>query len=121
MGASGSGKSTLMRAISGQLQLRPGGRAFNGRSLYANRDTLRKYVTYILQHDAFDEHLTIEENLDFAAASGRRISRAAASVFAASTESSPNWASTNGAATWWRSAQEDPSGGERKRLNIGLI
>ena len=41
---------------------------FNGRSLYANRESLRKYVTYIPQHDAFDEHLTIEENLDFAAA-----------------------------------------------------
>jgi ABC-type multidrug transport system ATPase subunit len=41
---------------------------FNGRSLYANRETLRKYVTYIPQYDAFDEHLTIEENLDFAAA-----------------------------------------------------
>ncbi len=29
---------------------------------------LKRFVSYIPQDDAFDEHLTIEENLEFAAA-----------------------------------------------------
>ena len=57
MGASGSGKSTLMRALAGQFPPAQGDVLFNGRSLYANHESLRKYVTYIPQHDAFDEHL----------------------------------------------------------------
>src|SRR5213083_1107928 len=68
MGASGSGKSTLLRVLAGQLQPTSGQAYLNGRSLYPNLDELKKYVSYIPQEDAFDEHLTIGENLQFAAA-----------------------------------------------------
>src|SRR5207247_9298856 len=41
---------------------------FTGQSLYQNLDVLKQYVSYMPQQDAFDEHLTIGENLMFAAA-----------------------------------------------------
>ena len=120
MGASGSGKSTLMRALSGQFAPSQGDVLFNGRSLYANYETLRKYVTYIPQHDAFDEHLTIEENLSFAAAlraphlNGRERQRRIDGKLA---ELGLN---ERRGYVVGPSDKKILSGGERKRLNIGL-
>src|SRR5437667_6023430 len=68
MGASGSGKSTLLRVLAGQLQPTSGDVFLNGQSLYQNVDTLKQYISYMPQQDAFDENLTIGENLLFAAA-----------------------------------------------------
>ncbi len=68
MGASGSGKSTLLRVLAGQLQPTSGEVILNGQSLYQNLDALKQYVSYMPQQDAFDEHHTIGENLLFAAA-----------------------------------------------------
>jgi len=68
MGASGSGKSTLLRVLAGQLQPTSGEIILNGQSLYQNLDALKQYLSYMPQQDAFDEHLTIGENLLFAAA-----------------------------------------------------
>src|SRR6201981_1306744 len=68
MGASGAGKSTLMRVLAGQLQATSGEVLLNGQSLYRNLDVLKQYVSYTPQQDAFHEHLTIGENLQFAAA-----------------------------------------------------
>src|SRR5213075_3130528 len=68
MGASGSGKSTLLKVLAGQLQPTSGQVLLNGQSLYSNLDELKRYLSYIPQDDAFDEHLTIGENLQFAAA-----------------------------------------------------
>src|ERR1700736_1297079 len=81
MGASGSGKSTLMKVLGGQLQPSQGQVLLNDRPLYENLDQLKGYIGYIPQEDAFDEHLTIGENLQFAAAiraphlSGRDLTR----------------------------------------------
>lgn len=120
MGASGSGKSTLMRALSGQFLPAQGDVLFNGRSLYGNFDALRKYVTYIPQHDAFDEHLTIEENLDYAAAlrtphlsHRERFRRIDGKLAELGLNERRNY--VVGAAD-----KKTLSGGERKRLNIGL-
>ncbi|PYL19255.1 MAG: hypothetical protein DMF41_10290 [Verrucomicrobia bacterium] len=66
MGASGSGKSTLLRVLAGQLQPTSGDIVLNGRSLYRNLDVLKHYISYMPQQDAFDEHLTIGENMQFA-------------------------------------------------------
>src|SRR5213083_1649355 len=68
MGASGSGKSTLMRVLAGQLRPTSGEVLLNGQSLYRNLDVLKHYISYMPQQDAFDEHLTIGENMQFAAA-----------------------------------------------------
>src|SRR5438445_13553030 len=81
MGASGSGKSTMLKVLGGQLQPTQGQVLLNDRPLYENLDLLKGYISYVPQEDAFDEHLTIGENLQFAAAiraphlSGRDLSR----------------------------------------------
>ncbi len=120
MGASGCGKSTLMRMLSGQFPPVHGEVLLNGRSLYANFESLRRYVTYVPQYDAFDEHLTIEENLDFAAAiraphlsRRERLRRIDGKL--AELGLNERRASVVGSAQ-----KKTLSGGERKRLNIGL-
>lgn len=120
MGASGSGKSTLLRALAGQFAPSQGAVLYNGRSLYANLDALRKYAAYIPQEDAFDEHLTIEENLAFAAAlraphlSRRERARRVEGKLA-ELGLSERRASLPGPPH-----RKFLSGGERKRLNIGM-
>src|SRR5437773_2747225 len=120
MGASGSGKSTLLRVLAGQLQPTSGQVFLNGRSLYPNLDQLKRYLSYIPQQDAFDEHLTIGENLQFAAAirslhlSRRdRMRRLEAKLVELGLGERRD--AIVGAAI-----KKTLSGGERKRLNIGL-
>ena len=120
MGASGSGKSTLLRVLAGQLQPTSGQVLLNGRSLYQNLDTLKRYVSYIPQEDAFDEHLTIGENLQFAAAirsphlSRRdRMRRLEAKLVELGLGERRD-------AVVGSALKKTLSGGERKRLNIGL-
>jgi ABC-type multidrug transport system ATPase subunit len=120
MGASGSGKSTLMRTLAGQFPPALGDVLFNGRSLYTHYESMRKYVAYVPQHDAFDEHLTIEENLNFAAAlrtphlTGRERQRRIDGKLA---ELGLNERRGYVVGT---PDKKTLSGGERKRLNIGL-
>lgn len=120
MGASGSGKSTLLRAIAGQLQPSQGEVLLNGQSLYTSLDSVKRFISYIPQDDAFDEHLTIEENLEFAAAirsphlssrdRARRIEGKLVELGLSERRDS-----VVGSAV-----KKRLSGGERKRLNIGL-
>lgn len=120
MGASGCGKSTLLRALSGQFSPAQGEVLFNNRSLYKNYEALRKYVTYIPQYDAFDEHLTIEENLDFAAAiraphlsRRERMRRIDGKLAELGLNERRGFVVGH-------TGRKTLSGGERKRLNIGL-
>jgi len=120
MGPSGSGKTSLLRALAGQFSPAQGGVVFNGRSLYSHFETLRKYVSYVPQQDAFDEHLTIDENISYAAELRaphlprreleRRVDAKLAELGLNERRNfvvgSPH--------------QKILSGGERKRLNIGL-
>jgi ABC-type multidrug transport system ATPase subunit len=120
MGASGCGKSTLLRALAGQFQPVAGEVLLNQQSLYANLDALLRYITYIPQYDAFDEQLTIEENLKFAAAiraphlSRRERQRRIDSKLAELGLNERRKEVVGG------SHRKVLSGGERKRLNIGL-
>ncbi len=120
MGASGSGKSTLMRTLAGQLQPQSGEILLNGQRLYEHIDALKGYISYVPQEDAFDEHLTIEENLDFAAAiraphlSNRdRARRIEGKLIELGLNERRD--SVVGSPV-----KKTLSGGERKRLNIGL-
>src|SRR5947209_1377905 len=120
MGASGSGKSTLMKVLGGQLQPSQGQILMNDRPLYENLDQLKGYISYIPQEDAFDEHLTIGENLQFAAAiraphlSGRDLTRRLEGKLV-ELGLSERRDSVVGSPV-----KKTLSGGERKRLNIGL-
>jgi ABC transport system ATP-binding/permease protein len=120
MGASGCGKSTLLRALAGQFPPVAGEVQLNQRSLYTNLDALLQYITYIPQYDAFDEQLTIEENLRFAAAiraphlSRRERQRRIDGKLAELGLNERRKEVVGG------SSKKILSGGERKRLNIGL-
>ena len=106
--------------LGGQIQPTGGQILLNDHSLYENLDELKRYVSYIPQEDAFDENLTIAENLQFAAAvrsphlSSRDRTRRLESKLVElglnerrdSVVGSP--------------VKKTLSGGERKRLNIGL-
>jgi ABC-type multidrug transport system ATPase subunit len=120
MGASGSGKSTLLKVLAGQLQPTNGDILLNGQSLYRNLDVLKHYISYMPQQDAFDEHLTIGENLHFAAAiraphlSRRdRVRRLDAKLIELGLSERRD-------AVVGSADRKLLSGGERKRLNIGL-
>ena len=120
MGASGSGKSTMLRCIAGQLQPSQGEILLNGQSLYASVDSLKHFISYIPQDDAFDDHLTIEENLSFAAAiRSPHLSRRdrARRIEGKLTELGLSERRGNIVGT---ALKKTLSGGERKRLNIGL-
>ena len=120
MGASGSGKSTLLRVLAGQLQPTSGEVILNGQSLYLSLDALKRYISYMPQQDAFDEQLTIGENLQFAAAirsphlSRRdRTRRLDAKLIELGLGERRD-------AVVGSVEKKILSGGERKRLNIGL-
>ncbi|MBV9658909.1 MAG: ATP-binding cassette domain-containing protein, partial [Verrucomicrobia bacterium] len=120
MGASGSGKSTLLKTLAGQQRPQRGTVLLNGRSLYDEHENLRRYISYIPQDDAFDEHLTIEENLTLAAAlrsphlSSRERSRR---IDGKLIELGLN---ERRSSIVGNPTKKTLSGGERKRLNIGL-
>jgi len=106
--------------LAGQLQPTSGEVLLNGQSLYRNLDVLKQYVSYMPQQDAFDEHLTIRENLQFAAAiraphlSKRdRIRRLDAKLIELGLSERRD-------AVVGIPEKKTLSGGERKRLNIGL-
>ena len=120
MGASGSGKSTLMKAIAGQLHPSQGEILLNGQSLYADVNHLKRFVSYIPQDDAFDDHLTIQENMSFAAAiRSPHLSRRdrARRIEGRLTELNLSERRDNIVGS---AVKKTLSGGERKRLNIGL-
>jgi len=120
MGPSGCGKSTLLRALGGQLRPDRGEVLLNNVSLYENVEQLKQHLSYIPQDDAFDEHLTIGENLDLAAAIRsphlstrdrmRRIEGKLAELGLSERRDS----------IVGHPGKKTLSGGERKRLNIGL-
>jgi ABC transport system ATP-binding/permease protein len=120
MGASGCGKSTLLKVLAGQFQPTSGQVLLNNQPLYPNLDQLKRYISYIPQEDAFDEHLTIGENLQFAAAirsphlSRRDRSRRLEGKLVELGLSERRDAVVGTA------VKKTLSGGERKRLNIGL-
>jgi ABC-type multidrug transport system ATPase subunit len=120
MGASGCGKSTLLKVLAGQLHPTRGQILLNGQSLYPNLDELKRYISYVPQEDAFDEHLTIGENLQFAAAirsphlSRRdRMRRLEGKLVELGLSERRD-------AVVGSAVKKTLSGGERKRLNIGL-
>jgi ABC-type multidrug transport system ATPase subunit len=120
MGASGSGKSTLLKAICGQNEPTGGRVLLNGLSLYEDRESLREYVAYIPQDDAFDEHLTILENLDYAAAIRSPHLSAKDRMRRIDSKLIELGLSERRDSVVGTPVKKYLSGGERKRLNIGL-
>ncbi|MBV9488282.1 MAG: ATP-binding cassette domain-containing protein [Verrucomicrobia bacterium] len=120
MGASGCGKSTLLKAICGQATPTSGSILLNGQSLYRNVENLREYIASVPQDDAFDEHLTILENLNYAAAVRSPHLSAKDRMRRIDSKLIELGLSERRDALVGSSVKKYLSGGERKRLNIGL-
>ena len=120
MGPSGCGKSTLLRILSGHLKPTRGQVSLNGFQLYQHHQGLTPYIAFIPQEDAFDEHLTVQENIDYAAAvrspnlarKDRRRRVDAKLVELGLNDRRHRLAGTP--------KDKFLSGGERKRLNVGM-
>ncbi|ELR73898.1 ABC transporter ATP-binding protein, putative [Fulvivirga imtechensis AK7] len=67
MGASGSGKSTLLNVINGAEAPSSGRVLINGINIHENHDAVRGVIGYIPQDDLLIEELTVFENLYYAA------------------------------------------------------
>ncbi len=120
MGGSGSGKSTLLRAIAGRLPPSRGQVLLNGQPLYENLADFKRFIAYIPQDDAFDDHLTVEENLKYAATIrsphlGKRDRERRVDARLVELGLAERRDVIVGSAE-----KKTLSGGERKRLNIGL-
>ena len=120
MGGSGSGKSTLLRAIAGRLPPSRGQILLNGQELYDNLEKFKRFIAFVPQDDAFDDHLTVEENLSYAAAIrsphlGKSDRRRRVDSRLVELGLSERRDVTVGSVE-----KKTLSGGERKRLNIGL-
>ncbi len=120
IGPSGCGKSTLLRVLSGQQEPSQGQVLLNSSPLYQHHKDITPYISYVPQEDAFDPHLTIQENIDYAAAirapgvarKDRRRRVDAKLVELGLNERRHRLAGTP--------KDKFLSGGERKRLNVGM-
>jgi ABC-type multidrug transport system ATPase subunit len=120
MGPSGCGKSSLLRVLAGHQKPLAGGVQLNGLPLYENLRKLTEYISYIPHEEAFDPMLTVEENVAFAsqlrsphlahADLHRRVE--AKLVELGLYERRKGLAGTP--------EEKRLSGGERKRLNVGM-
>ena len=120
MGPSGCGKSTLLKVLAGQLRPAEGKILLNNLDLYQHHKDLTPYISFIPQHEAIDPLLTVEENIDTAAAiraphftrAERRRRADAKMVELGLNEIRHRLAGDDNA--------KNLSGGQRKRLNAGL-
>ena len=67
MGPSGSGKSTLLKLLSGYLKPKSGKVKLDETDYYQNFDLLKNHIGYVPQDDLLKEHLTVFENLLYSA------------------------------------------------------
>ncbi|WP_020528538.1 ATP-binding cassette domain-containing protein [Flexithrix dorotheae] len=67
MGASGSGKSTLLNVLNGNEAPQKGTVKINGIDIYRYREEIRGVIGYIPQDDLLIEELTVYQNLYFSA------------------------------------------------------
>jgi len=120
MGASGSGKSTLLSVLNGSAPPSHGTITVNGLDIYEKKDWLDGVIGYVPQDDFLIEELTVYENLFFAAQL----------TFGQHTEAQSDDLVNKTLRSLGLSEIKDLkvgsvldktiSGGQRKRLNIGL-
>ncbi len=120
MGPSGCGKSTLLKSIAGQLKPQEGRIDLNGVDLYSQHANLSSYMALIPQEETFDPLLSVEENLDTAAAiraphfkAAERRRRADAKLVELGLNEIRHRLAGDG-------HTKNLSGGQRRRLNAGV-
>ena len=120
MGGSGCGKSTLLNVLNGNEKPSKGSVLINGTDLHREGEKLEGLIGYIPQDDLLNERLTVYQNLYYAAKFSfgkmpeteinERCSRVLESLGLAATRDKEVGSPS----------KKTISGGQRKRLNIGL-
>ena len=120
MGPSGCGKSTLLRTLAGHLSPQGGQVLLNGFSLYRHPEELRPLIAFIPHEEAFDPLLSVRENLATAAAI--RVPQVSKKDRANRVGNKLNELGLFPMRNRLAGEPEDKflSGGERKRLNLGM-
>ena len=120
MGPSGCGKSTLLRTLAGHLSPQGGQVLLNGFSLYRHPEELRPLIAFIPHEEAFDPLLSVRENLATAAAI--RVPQVSKKDRANRVGNKLNELGLHPMRNRLAGEPEDKflSGGERKRLNLGM-
>jgi len=120
MGASGAGKSTLLEVLNGNLKPAKGNIKINGLDLHDDKRTLEGVIGYVPQDDLLIEELTVFQNLYYAA----KLSFDDKSEFELNDLVNKTLAdlglSEIAKLKVGNPMEKSISGGERKRVNIGL-
>jgi ABC-type multidrug transport system ATPase subunit len=120
MGASGSGKSTLLNVLNGNATPQEGRVLLNGLDIHRQKDEMQGVIGYVPQDDLLIEELSVYENLYFAARlcfSGKSAAKLDELVFQ-TLKSLGLWEARN--LRVGNVLDKTISGGQRKRVNIGL-
>ncbi|MEP5613135.1 MAG: ATP-binding cassette domain-containing protein [Cyclobacteriaceae bacterium] len=120
MGGSGAGKSTLLNVLNGTSKPSAGAVRINGVDIYKNPKQVEGVIGFVPQDDLLIEDLTVFQNLYFAAK--LCFSRAAKSELGALVDKTIDSLGLTEAKDLkvGNPLQKTISGGQRKRLNIGL-
>jgi ABC transport system ATP-binding/permease protein len=120
MGASGAGKSTLLNVLNGSEKPSSGSVTLNGVDIYEHPEKVQGVIGYIPQDDLLMEDLTVFDNLYFAAQlCYGGYSRARLTVIVEKVLRSLGLSEIRDLKVG-SSMEKVISGGQRKRLNIGL-
>jgi len=120
MGASGSGKSTLLNVLNGNEIPSEGKVEINGINIHKNPDAIKGTIGYVPQDDLLIEELTVYENLYYASKlCFDNKSEAAIEELVSNTLASLGLSETKHLKVG-SPLDKTISGGQRKRLNIGL-
>lgn len=120
MGASGSGKSTLLNVLNGNESPSEGKVEINGIDIHKNPDAIKGTIGYVPQDDLLIEELTVYENLYYASKlcfddkSEAEIEELVSNTLASLGLSETKHLKVGSP------LDKTISGGQRKRLNIGL-
>lgn len=120
MGGSGAGKSTLLNVLNGNSTPSSGTVRINGVNIHTNKSKIEGVIGYIPQDDLLVEELSVHENLYFAAQ--LCFKDKAAEELEALVEKTLDSLGLSEIKdlTVGNSLDKSISGGQRKRLNIGL-
>jgi ABC-type multidrug transport system ATPase subunit len=120
MGASGAGKSTLLHVLNGTEKPSAGKVLINGIDIYENPEKIEGVIGFVPQDDLLIEDLTVYQNLYFAAKlCFSHLSENEIDVLVTKTLSDLGLLETKDL-TVGSPLRKTISGGQRKRLNIGL-
>lgn len=120
MGASGSGKSTLLNVLNGNLQPSKGQVLINGIDIHKSHNETAGMIGYVPQDDLLIEELTVYQNLYYAAKlSFSNASEEEIDALVEKTLKSLGISEIQDLKVG-NPLQKTISGGQRKRVNIGL-